>query len=342
VREALPKLEGVTPERMLVVYEAGGAYTVLARRTPFETDSLIALNIAQHRPPAPAPATLRQAPVWLRTRPVLQFTPGPGFDNRVADEARATRAAQDAVHYAFDLHPGTDDWPLFFESTRLDRPDTWSSGTWYRVLGWSLPLAVVLALALATWATRGREAKRGERARLIAAFGMLALAQALAYGFAQHLAALWLPRAADAPALCAFVLLGTAAVCYGIPDRELSAKLVHVQRVLVFVGWLALLRLSSGPRPELAVRWGDRGMAWATVVTLAFTGASLGWPLRAIVRQTVSSLRTTATTIYLAALAPAVLLGPGLALLFGYRSTTWCAFGMLVISALVAPRARRA
>jgi hypothetical protein len=342
VRAALPKLEGVTPERMLVVYEAGGAYTVLARRTPFETDSLIALNIAQHRPPAPAPATLRRAPVWLRTRPELQFTPGPGFDNRVADEARATHAAQDAAHYAFELRPASDDWPLFFESTRLSRPDTWSSGTWYRVLGRSLPLSCVLALLFAAWATRGRAVERSERARLIAAYGMLALSQALAYGFAQHVAALWLPRATDAPALCAFVLLGTAAVCYGIPDREQDGRMVHVQRLLVLLAMFALLVFDSAPGPEIAMRWGDRGMAWAAVGMLALIGVSLGWPLRAIVRQTPSSLRTTATTIYLAALAPAVLLGPVLVLLFGYRSTPWCAAGMLLISALVAPRARRA
>jgi hypothetical protein len=171
---------------------------------------------------------------------------------------------------------------------------------------------------------------------------MLALSQALIYGFAQHIAALWLPRAADAPALCAFVLLGTAAVCYGVPDRELSARTVHVQRLLVALGMFALLSIYSAPRPELAMRWGDRGMAWAAVGMLALAGVSLGWPLRAIVRHTVSSLRTTATTIYLAALAPAVLLGPALALLFGYRSTAWCAAGMLLISSLVVPRPRRA
>lgn len=343
VRAALPKLEGVTPERMLLAYEAGGAYTVLARRTPFETDSLIALNIAQHRSLAPAPASLRGAPVWLRTRPELQFTPGPGFDNRIADEARATHAAQDAEHYAFDLRPASDDWPLFFASTRLSRPDTWSSGTWYRVLAWSLPLACLLALLLAAWATRGRDVQGGERGRLISAYCTLALSQALAYGFAQHLAALWLPRAADAPALCAFVLIGTAAICYGIPDRELSGgTLGHISRLLMAVGWIALLSVYSSPRPELALHWGDRRMAWAAVAMLVLTGASLGWPQRAIVWRTASPLRACALTCYLAAFAPAVLLGPALTLLFGYRSTAWCAAGMLAISLLAAPRARRA
>ena len=344
LRAALPKVEGVTPERQLVVYGAGGAYTVLARGTPFSTDSLIGMNIAQRRPVPRAPDGLRRVPVWLRSRPALEFTPGAAFDNRIADEARASGNEPATQHYAFELSPATDDWPLFFESTRRDRPDTWSHGTWFRVLTWSLPLAVLLALTVAWWTTARHALRLPERARLIAAYGALALAHSLAYGYVQQRVGLWLPRTLDAPALCGIALAGSAAAWFTFGAR-FAGRVTPPLRIASHVAAVALLialATVAAPSSALALRWDARVLAWCSLAALASIGSVLAWSSASVIRGTETSLRSAAATIYVAALAPAALLGPALVLASGYRSCTWSAAVALSCAILIAPRAHRA
>jgi hypothetical protein len=344
LRAALPKVEGVTPERQLVVYGAGGAYTVLARGTPFSTDSLIDMNIAQRRPLPKPPEGLRRVPIWLRSRPVLEFTPGAAFDNRIADEARASGNEPATQRYAFELKPATDDWPLFFESTRLDRPDTWSHGTWFRVLAWSIPLAILLALAVAWWTTARHALRLPQRARLITAYGALALAHSLAYGYVEQRAGLWLPRTLDAPALCGIALAGSAAAWFTFGTR-FGARATAPLRIASHVAAVALLialAMVAAPSSALALRWDAKVLAWCALAALAAIGSVLAWSAASMLRGTHTSLRSAAATIYVATLAPAALLGPALVLASGYRSCTWSAAAALSYAILIAPRAHRA
>lgn len=341
-RGALRDMGASALERHFVVYAAAGAYTVLARAAPFDTDSVLAFHEARHDPAVPAPASLQRWPAWLRTRPELQATPGSAFDTRVAAEVRAKDDVLQPAEYVFDLRATSDDRPLFYESTRVDRLDTWSPHTSYWVLGWSCALALLFALVLAVLAARAPAARElgGGRAALIIGYGGLAIGHALVLTFAQQRVAIWSLRPLDAPALSVLVLAGGGGALLALMRSPGRASVRRMPRALAFAlcapapALLIAFASTSTPAPELAVQWGQARLAWLALGGLIALGAACALGIHAWSACTTPATQRAAVVTYVGALAPGVLLGPSLVSISGYRSCALCASVALALAML--------
>jgi hypothetical protein len=336
-RAALAAAGVADGQRHFVVYAAAGAYTVLVRGTPFETDALLAMHQAWRAPGVDAPASLQRWPAWLRTRPALEATPGAAFDTRVAEELRATDAALQARAYAFDIRATSDDRPLFFESTRRDRFDTWTAGTSYWVIAWSCGLATALAALLAWLAARRAASEVPGAARcalLITGYCGLAVGHALAFTFAQQRLGTWLARPLVAPALCVLALGGAAALLFALrssagPARRGPALLLSLPAPALMI---ALAATAAAPTPESVAKWGN-ALNWIALSAACGLGAALALGALQWLRRTPLALRAPSAIAYVAMLAAGVLLGPGLVLMSGYRSCALAAAIALTLSA---------
>jgi hypothetical protein len=325
-------------ERHFVVYAAAGAYSVMVRPTPFDTDSLLALHEARHAPSSEPPASLADWPAWLRTRPALQATAGAAFDTRMAAELRSNDEDAQLAAYAFDIGAASDDRPLFFESTRRDRFDTWDSDASYYVLAWSFALALLLAAVL-TWlaarACAAHEPFNRHSALLIGGYCGLAFGHALAFALAQQRVGIWLARPLDAPALCVLVLGGTAGALALLGPRVQSwQRVTRCGLSLIAPALLVGLASIAAPTPQAASKWGQAALAWLAFGGLLALGAAVGLATRITLLRTPKALRAPALATYVAALAPAVLLAPGLVLISGYRSCALASAIALAITAL--------
>ncbi|HMI90569.1 MAG TPA: hypothetical protein VK509_04355, partial [Polyangiales bacterium] len=337
-RAALDRSGITDSQRHFVVYAAAGAYGVLVRPTPFQTDALLALHAAQRAPVADAPAPLQRWPAWLRTRPRLEATPGAAFDTRIAEELRGDDPARQAAAYAFDIRAATDDRPLFFESTRSDRFDTWSTRTSYWVIAWSGLLALALAGVLAWLAARrtGGELipSRGSRAALVAGSCALALGHALAFAFAQQRIGIWLSRPLEAPALCVLALGAAGAAVFALRSSSaLVARSAAFALSLSASALLIALALVGTPDRQLIAKWGSAPLAWVALCSTCALGGVLALGAREWLRRTPPALRALGLVAYVATLAAGVLIAPGLVLGSGYRS---CAIGAALALALAA------
>jgi len=325
-------------QRHFVVYAAAGAYTVLVRPTPFETDALLKMHEARRAPAADPPALLQRWPAWLRTRPELEATPGAAFDTRVAEELREDDPARQADAYAFDIRAASDDRPLFFESTRSDRFDTWETRTSYWVVAWSGALAVALAVLLTWIAARKIGAAEipgaGSRALVSAGYCALALGHALAFAFAQQRIGTWLSRPLEAPALCVLALGSAAAVVFALRSTAaVVARGTAFASSLPASTLLIAFAFVGSPTPQLIAKWGSTPLSWIALCCATALGSALALGTLEWLRRTPPAMRASSLVAYVATLAVGVLLGPGLILISGYRS---CAIGAAIALALTA------
>jgi hypothetical protein len=327
-------------ERHFVVYAAAGAYTVLARPTPFDTDALLKLHEAWRAPGPVAPAQLQRWPAWLRTRPTLEATPGSAFDTRMAQELREDDEPRQTAAYALDIRAASDDRPLFYELTRRDRFDTWSDGTSYWVMAWSNALALTFAAVL-TWLAARLAARRlpavKRHAPLILGHCVIALGHALAFAFAQQRLGLWLSRPFDAPALCVLALGGSAAIVFALgTTRAGTPRALAFARSLWAPALLMALAATRTPDPQLIAKIGPTSLGWLALASACALGGALALAALEWHRRIPLALRTPALVAYVAGLAAGVLLGPGLVLLSGYRSCAIVAACALALTATVA------
>jgi hypothetical protein len=195
----------------------------------------------------------------------------------------------------------------------------------------------MLAIALAAWITRRAGTRASERVRMIAGYAALALAHALAYGYAQQRVALWLPRALDAPAFTTLALLGGGAAWFAVRDQPRVRPAFDRLASLVAVALVAAASAVAAPPLTLAQRWGAGALTAIAMAGLLALGGALASVAIVCVRRT-PQLRREAAAIYAAALAPASLLGPAWALTYGYRHCAWAASAAIVCAIALVPR----
>ena len=127
------------PSSRIVVQQVRDHYAVLVGAGPIEMEVLLELHERDRlrregttRGPAGA------ATGWTTAPPTLIHTPVATFPNHFSGLlVRSGAPTPDGAipDYVFDIAPVRDDRPLFFEQTRRDRPDTWTSrGTYERAI----------------------------------------------------------------------------------------------------------------------------------------------------------------------------------------------------------------
>lgn len=273
---ALQSLGVEHPELHLAVHQSGDAYGVLVKRERFVLDEVLDLH-QQNRTRKPL-AELPWFDGLLRGAeqpPALRSTPGAPFLNRFGQLlAPSPKAASVfAEHYLFDISAPNDTRPLFYETSRIDQPQSLSVHSASRVLPALVLIVFVVVLGLTVAAGSSLAPTAFSRVRALSAPIAMGCAQGLAYAWVQHALGLWLIPSyafacmalagalgawlgfalavrtnAAAPAWLAFAY--AAGFALSLPLAAALVLFASYQAVAIGAGaWLALLALAALRKP---------------------------------------------------------------------------------------------
>jgi hypothetical protein len=312
------------PSARVVVQRARHRHAVWVSPEPIATDTLLALHerdLARRQRMGQRAQPEREVaePVLLHT-PVAIF-PNPFSQLLAAHGGPDPRSTPPA--YAFDIAPVRDDRPLFFERTRRDLPDTWTSNGAY------VGALVMLTAALVAGLVGLRAALRA-RARIASPAGRPKIGSAILLGLAHGGLLAWSAQAtsrllADTGTglqLTPFGLAVGGAVSFALARRASGRlrTLVAGAAALCF----ALAGLAASRWRELPIVAFDDAR-WACVALCVLLGAAAAVPLALVMRSdtaTAAPPRVRAITVacYAAALLLAVPVVAATALFADYRA----------------------
>jgi hypothetical protein len=337
VRAALLRLGVAHPELHIVVHQSGDAYGVLVKRAQFVLDEVLDLH-QQNRMRKPL-AELPWSDSLLRgaeQSPVLRSTPGAPFMNRFGQLlAPAPNAASVfAEHYLFDVSAPNDTRPLFYETSRIDQPQSLSVHSASRVLPALVLIVLLVVLVLAAAAGSSLAPSVASRLRAVAAPIATGCAQALAYACVQHALGLSLvpSQAFACVALGATIGAWFAFHVSGVPlsGRSRALLMARLQALAIFVAIAVGFHLAM-QRVDVA----------APLLLILFTPFVLG---SALARPSAVALRAGATApawlafAHAAGFALALPLAAAIVLFASYQALAIGTAALLALLALAALR----
>lgn len=342
--ESLRARGATRPSARVVVQRARHRHAVWVSPEPIAMDTLLALH--EHDRERRERSGQRVQPASQAEEPVLIHTPVAVFPNPFSQLLTAhggpnPRSTQPA--YAFDVAPVHDDRPLFFERTRRDLPDTWtSSGAYANGLA-LLVAALVVGLIGLRGALRAlaRTTPRAAPAKAASAI-LLGLAHSGLLAWSAQATSRWLADAGTGIQLTLFGLTAGGAASFALARRT-PGRL----RPLV-AGAAALCFALAAPA---AWRWRELPLLpfddarWASVALCVLLGAAAAAPLALLTRTDTATgapqrARAIATACYAGALLLAVPVVATTALFGDYRAVGISLAVSGAIAAILAARDR--
>jgi hypothetical protein len=339
-RAALERLGEAHTELHFAVHQSGDVYGVLIKRSRFVLDEVLTLHQQNRtrKPPAELPwfdALLRGA----EQPPVLRSTPGAPFLNRFGQLLAASPNTANALvqHYLFDLSAPNDARPLFYETSRIDQPQSLSAHSAARVLPLLVLIVLGVVLVLAVAAGNSLAPTAISRLRAAAAPTAIGCAQALMFGWAQHVLGLWLVPShafacvALAGALGAFLgFHASGAALFARKRGPLLARLQALAAVATIGMAVELVSARSTPS-------GSAALIAAAFIVLLWLGSALALPSAVALRADAPSPAWLAFA-HAAGLALATPLAAMLVLFASYQAVVIGAAALLMLLALAALR----